>query len=1701
MASDRIVQRYELLDKLGEDPVSEEYRARDTQDNRAVVVKLLRADACRRSAENLFRYRRVIRSLCELNHPGLCAVLAQGEWKDREYVVLEALPGDKLSKRHPGPMPVDEALRVMLAVCRGLDAAHQKGILHGLLNADSIVVSSPDQGGNIQLREFGTGLLLDLTQIRDKRDVRRIFGSLAPEQSGILRRPADERSDLYSMGILFYELLAGSPAYLSEEANALISEHISRVPASLRGPDGSVPEVLERIVFKLIAKDPEDRYQTVAGVLMDLEMYAALRKEGREHTHFEIGLNDRLRKPSFATRLIGRETELNCLREAVEAARQGRGGVIFIHGEPGIGKTRLINEIRTDLHHLNGLFIAAKCSQYDAGTPFKVLSMAIESYVEKVRRLSTPEQAEHVAEITRSVGELSGEIVKLTPRIKDLIGEPPPLTALEPNQQRTRFMVTTVNFLAGLGKPDQPLAIFLDDLQWADDGSFELLERVASKLKERGVLLIVSYRDTEVDASHPVARLQESLKKTGVEFEDIQVKPFDADQTREIVSRVLLEPPERVDGLARYLRTRARGNPFFILELLRTMVEEGVLRYENGHCHFSTDDLERVDLPDNIVEVVLRRIGDLPESDLHVLSFAAIIGKQVELGLLSILTNRQTEELVASIDRAIEHQVLERDFTEEQCVYFVHDRVQEAFYLRVKNVEALHRQIAEALETQHKERTGPIVYDLAYHFMQGDVAEKALDYSLIAASMAAQASAHDLAIDLYEQARTILEARNDTSDPRYIDLLENLGEAYRVSGHFEEAVKVLVRCEELVRRHCANDRLRLIHVLAKIGDAYFEMGEGSKSAVVIERALKGKGVSFPLSRWHLMLATVWEFSKHLLHMLRPRWLRNSYREMTDEETVVARLISRLSYVYYFNDLDRSFYIWLYNINRCENRAASRMLAYQYALGGPIWSAVPWFWMARWDLNRSLELARHFGDSLQEARAYTYLALTTLLYDPRGSFEHSTKAIRMLRRLGEYWDLGAAYAFRVIANSMVTPVGQSIKDTDEFIAMTRDTHLNQTLCWALNYSSYTKAIQGEFTEENIRDLHEAINAGIQSNDRPDTLNSECFLAYGYLRQKNYAMALSTAAHLETIMPTHEMKAAWIKQAWSICAEIYLEALVNVPNLPKETAAEYFSKARYFCREGMRRARRYRPFYGWSCQVNGTYWWMRGKKKKALRYWDQGIRYMRDHESPFRLACLLREAARWLLKDNFSDRQAQEYLIEARELFTRHECTRDAAETAAMLQKSAPRGAHKTREVLTFKRHLESLLSVTQAIGSEFDIEGLLQQIVTYAMEVTGAERGCILLYSDQTRHLELRVGRGWSKEVSARSFSYESYGISLALVEQVRQRAEARIASTKDEGEIGSELDQHGVRQAMAVPLRTQDKDIGILYLDNHLAHGVFGSEELELMKSFAVQATVSIENTRLVQSLVEQDRLKQEMRLGREIQRGFLPKQAPKIPGLRVSAVMDPAREIGGDYYDFILRPAVDGVSPLAIVIGDVTGKGLGAGLNMAMVKTTLLTLSEEPIELKPILAKANRILHGQMSFGTFISLLYLQWNPSTRTLEYSGAGHCEILIFRKAAGRVEVVRSGGAVLGIVPEIEEKLAQTRLEVASGDKIVLFTDGVVEALNCAEQEYGLARLTTALEKSGGLPPDQIVDVIRRDVKEFIESSPQYDDITLIAMELE
>ena len=1700
MQSKTLSNRYRIIQELSSDALNILYKAEDlNENNRAVIVRFLNEKSRQRPLETLLRFKRALNQVINFSHPNFLQVYSQQEFEGENYWVLEYFDGKPLSMvLDSQPLGLDAALEIILQAASALDALHQKGLLHQAIQPACILFSQ-DKEVRVKVANFGLNILLDISRISEPQEIISTFGYMAPEATGILRKPIDNRSDSYSLGILFYRMVTGCLPYDATDVASLIHQHIAQKPAVPSKLNSNIPLVIENIILRLIAKEPQERYQSLSGLIVDLKEYQKQRREGKTLIDFEIARSDRLAQIAFSSKLIGRDEEMSRLSNMLGKAKEGKGSLCFVFGEPGIGKSRLVDELRGQIHSLGGLFVGGKCYQFELRTPYKVFSEAIDAYVEKVKRLSQQEQEGHIKRAKEALGELGGEVVKVAPGIVDLIGEPLKLTELEPEKERIRFLITLSNFLASLGSAQSPLLMFLDDLQWADDGSLDILGRLAEKCQVGCLLIVASYRDNEVDHNHPLAQFISKLKQQNILISEIPVRAFGIKETTQMLSQILLEKEETIFALAQQLHLKAKGNPFFTLELLHTLVDEKVVFLKDNHYTYDLNKLKEASLPDNIVEIVVKRIKDIPEEDLKILSYASVMGKEMQFGLLTELTHKPFEVVLNAIENGIQNQLLMRDLTGRENIFFMHDRIREAFYKRVSEEERvpLHQRIGAALEQQNSADPDPVLYDLAYHFTQGKLEDKALQYCLPAANKAKSSYANILAINLYNVVKDILEKQNKRQSAPYIEVLENLGEVYRFSGKFDTSIEVLQACEAIVP---LSDKVHKTRVLSKMGDTFFEKGDVESSIKVLEKALGIVGFKVPAK-----MGTNMGIPKEFLIMMLRIWLPGIFprRKMDPVSRSIYNLVTRLDYIYYFVDTDKMFYLYLWLSNFTEQFDDKSALARLYANAPAIWVTFPWFSMAFSAGHRALTIARESGDKLNEGRSCAFLGLGYRIANkPNEGLQYTQKAINILRGIGEYWDLGVAYTFRGHCDWMLGRLKENEQDNAEFLMQSREAKVLQPLAWALFNQTVVAGVYNfkVLDEDLMRDSLEALRLLKETRDKPNIVWCTVALAMVYMRQGKYEEAIKTAQEAVDLFPTHYNKGTWILDVFAVAANVYLQAVIEAPDISVQRKNECLKRAGELCKQSAAWAKKYEYLRGWTCQVQGTYLWLSGKKREALKVWGEGIKFLREHtEDKYRLASILFEQGRFLLQDNPRDKKAYEYLIEARELFNGMDCKRDLNNTDKLLESITPEGeGMDSRQVLTQKRHLDSLLSVTQAIGSIFILEALLDRIMEYGLKVTGAERGFLLLFDQKKNALALKASHGLEKDLRELPFSYDNYKISLELIKEVEQSSIASIADpqTAPNTKISNELKSFQVRQVIAIPLRTREKSLGVLYMDNRLAGGMFGKDELELMKSFAVQASVSIENAFLVSSLVEQERFKQEMELGREIQMALLPKTSPEIAGLRVYGLMMAAKEIGGDYYDFVPIPDKQ---ELAVVIGDVSGKGVAAGLLMSMVKATIYTLSQEEDSPRHILLRTNQMLYQNIGAQKFMTLLYFIWNPATKTLIYSSAGHEHIIIYRTANLAMEIIQSGGFMLGMIPSIDDFLEDRNLELHPQDKVILYTDGVTEARDPKEELFTLKRLTDIIFKYGHKPAEELLSIIKQEVYSFIDTRDQYDDITLVVME--
>jgi PAS domain S-box-containing protein len=1466
MQGKEIANRYKLVKQKFQDKLCTVYDAVDRIESRPVTLKLFSEEVKRRSLERRLRFRREVERVSEASHPNLLKIFESGEHEGCDYLVTEYVNGaHPLSDRLKHTPEADEAVKIMLQACSGLGAAHKKGIIHQSLNPSSILVFQNGDRQEVKLTDFGVVLLLDLAGIKKEDEIVRTFGYMSPEATGILRKPIDERSDIYSLGIIFYNLLTGRLPYDGKDTSTLIHQHIAQKPPLPTKINPSIPAVIEKIVLRLISKEPLDRYQTALGLYVDLQEYVRRKAKG-ETLNFEIARSDRLKELTYMTRLIGRDREFEELKAAVDRSKEGRGSLCFVHGGTGVGKSRLIDELRGYVYGLRGVFVGGKGSQYDVTTPYKVFSEALDAYVEKLKRVSAEERQATVERIKESVGELGRELIKIVPSISDVIGEQPELAELDPEKERIRFLITVTSFIRGLGTQDSPLIIFLDDLQWVDEGSIELLERLSESTSGHPVVLIASFRDKEVDRNHPLMMTFERLKEKDISLIDIPVRPFGIEDTGRIISDILLEEEADVIPLAKELHQRTNGNVFFVLEMLRSLVEQGVVLLEDNKYRYDLAALKKAVIPSDIVEMVIKRLEDISEENQKILSCASVMGKEINLEFLSDLTHMPDEHVLDILEEGIENQILLRDITRKDAVGFVHERIREAFYKKLTEAQRLllYGQIGNLLEEQNRDNPEPVLYDLAYYFAQAGIEDKTLLYSLAAGKKAQNAHAHDQAILFYGQAKEILEKQEKTSTDEYVDLLENLGLAYKTSGKFEEALEVLETCEKLIPKE---DMLRRAEVLSKAGDTLWEKGEGEKATKLMRDALKSLGVKLPVNMPGVVTGLLKESLIQGLHTLFPGlFVRKEYRH-DQKKSVIVRLLLRMAYFYYFTDLLRTLHLGMKYLNIGERIGPSILLSRVYSTHTVIWAGVPFAaFRAKRDALLGLKIAQDLQDKGVQGSAYGYYAVSTYSNrDVKEAHEYALKSINILKGIGEYWDLGMGLYYRPACGVLL---GMNFKtllqEVEEMIQIALSSHSLQALGWGRYHKARLLALIGDelFTSEGIQSGEEGVRTMEQVKDRATCLQGRSYLAFAHLRAGNYDKAVEITEQVISHYLKDSNAASFIHDVFPISAQVYLDCVRYNKNLSEDQKKQYLKKAKRLCKVSSVMQRFFPYLRSYSYQVNGTYQWLIGNKKRAVEIWEQGIAYIGEkNEDTYRLASIFLEEASFLLKDRPGDKKAQEYLIEAKEIFTQVGAKLDLKRSNELLTSISPEAeAVGAREVLTTTRHLESLLSVTKAIGSIFVLEDLLEKIVEQAMKVTGAERGFLLLYDEKDNTLKQKVAKGIEKELATTPFSYENHKLSLNLVRETEKTGEGLFAGEQRTTypQISRELKEYKVREAMCIPLRAKEKPLGMIYLDNRMTGGTFGEEELELMKSFAVQASISIENAYLVRDLVEQERLKQE---------------------------------------------------------------------------------------------------------------------------------------------------------------------------------------------------------------------------------------------------
>ena len=699
------------------------------------------------------------------SHSHIVTVFDLGQHDDQPYMVTELMQGgdvEELIEKAPDHrISLEQAIEITKEVCAGLEFAHSKGIVHRDLKPGNVWLT---EEGTAKIGDFGLAVSVDRSRLTQEGMMVGTVSYMPPEQA--MGGEVDGRSDLYSLGAMLYEMVTGRPPFVGDDSVAIIGQHLNTPPVAPTWHNSEVPPGLEALILCLLEKDRNSRPASAAEVheaLDSIDVGAPIGIGGPTEPVPTKG-----QEPLYRTTFVGREAELRQLHTAFDGAMSGEGSLVMMVGEPRIGKTSLCEQLGTYATLRGGIKLVGHC--YEEGS----LSLPYLAFVEAMRSYVLARDPE---DLKRELGSGASDVARIVSEIRDRV-EVEPSEPADPEQDRYRLLQGVASFLRNAAAV-QPILIVLEDLHDADRGTLDLLKHVARNLSGSRLMIVGTYRDVQVDRTHALSGALAELRRAS-SFGRIPLRGLTADEVQRMMSSIAgREVPW---GMSEAVHRQTEGNPLFVQEVLRYLVEEGTLAREAGETTRQTPPEMRI--PEGVRDVIGKRLSRLSGQANSVLSTAAVIGRDFRLDVLQKVTDLSEDQLFAALEEAQGAALIEERSAAGSGVSF---RFAHALFKQTLYEETfaprrirLHQQVGRALEDVYEARLEEHAAELTEHFAQSTDREdlsKALSYGEMAAGRAMGVYAYCEAVDHLDRGLQVQDVLAPDDKARRCDLLLALGEA------------------------------------------------------------------------------------------------------------------------------------------------------------------------------------------------------------------------------------------------------------------------------------------------------------------------------------------------------------------------------------------------------------------------------------------------------------------------------------------------------------------------------------------------------------------------------------------------------------------------------------------------------------------------------------------------------------------------------------------------------------------------------------------------------------------------------------------------------------------------------------------------------------------------------------------------------------
>jgi PAS domain S-box-containing protein len=1399
--------------------------------------------------------------------------VALTHYNGRMTLVLEDPGGTPVDRLLGRPLDVSHFLRIAIPLAVTLRQMHERGLIHKDIKPANILVDGAS--GGVWLTGFGIASRLPREhQAPAPPEV--IAGTLAymaPEQTGRMNRSVDSRSDLYALGVTFYEMLTGTLPFTAADPMEWVHCHVARQPVPPNEQIAGIPALLSAIVMKLLAKTAEERYQTAAGAEADLR-----RSQAEWETHvridpFPLGRYDPSDRLLIPEKLYGREREIDALLAAFDrVVAHNTAELVLVSGYSGVGKSTVVNELHKALVPKRGLFASGKFDQYKRDIPYTTLAQAFQTLVRQILAKSEAEVGPWRDSLSEALGPNGQLVVNLIPEVEFVIGKQPPVPDLPPQDAQNRFQTVFRRFLGVFARPEHPLALFLDDLQWLDAATLDLLEHLVTHPEVRNLLLVGAYRDNEISPSHPLRRKLDAVSKAGVFVQEIRLAPLAREDLERLIADTLSCAPGHAAPLAQLVHEKTGGNPFFAIQFISALAEEGLLRFDHdaARWRWELDRVHAKGYTDNVVDLMIGKLTRLPVETQLALQQLACLGNVAEITMLSIVLGKSNEEVRSNLWDAVRLELVK---PLDGSYRFTHDRVQEAAYsltperLRAEAHLLIGRLLAAHTAAEKREEA---IFEIVNQLNRGaalitsrDECEQLAEFNLLAGRRAKATTAYASALTYLAAGRALLaedswerqyeltfsieyhwaECELLTADlaaaeERLIMLSQRAGNLvdiaavaclqltlYTTLDRSDRGVKV---CLEFLQRggvhwspHPTTDDVR-----REYERIWQHVGSRPIEALVDLPLMSNPEVHATLDVLTEVVTPALFTDENLLSLVICRMVNLSLEHGNSDGSCFAYVWFGMILGPHFGDYRAGFRFGRLGYDLVEKRGLHRYQARAYMSFGNL--VMPWtrhIQTGRNLVRRAFDAANKIGDLTFAAYSCNNLNTNLLAAgDPLGDTQREAENgldFAQKARFGLVIDIITAQLGLIRTLRGLTPEFGSFNDERLSESQFED-HLQSDSRLALPECWYwVRKLQARvFANDYVSAIEAASKAQQLLWTSPSFFEVAEFHFYGALAraaQCDAASADDRGHHLEALAAHHKQLEVWAEN----CPE-------NFANRATLVAAEI--------------AR------------------LEGRELEAERLYEQTIHSARTDGFVHNEALANELASRFYAARGF-EKIARVYLQDARYGYLRWGADGKVRQLEQLHPhlRDAPTHASPTTTIGSPVAHLDvgSVLKAAQAVSSEIVLDKLIERLMRIAVEHAGAERGLLILFpGDEPRiAAEATTGRG-QVEVTLRETVVSPAELPESLLYYVIRTRESVIiddALVQSAFSADEYIRQKRARSVLCLPMVKQSKLIGVLYLENNLASHVFTPTRIAVLELLESQAAISLENARLYDDLRERE--------------------------------------------------------------------------------------------------------------------------------------------------------------------------------------------------------------------------------------------------------